>query len=224
MTRWLVLGATGTVGSVLTSVLAERPDTSVVAVSRNRVLLEELKRRLGCETLQFDVTSSAARLAALPAADVVVDLTYAGGRHPRHRSQGRERRGADRRLPGSPQNGSADAHRDLGAASAASELQRPPCDTARLDFDVHAEQDRRRAGFGSGVAAGANEGDPAGKRRDTRLNLGRRSPPRTPGWQDRECGCPGLPRQRLRREPAGRRRRRPGGPPVALASSAAGWT
>jgi len=83
MTRWLVLGATGGVGSVLTSLLAERPDTSVAAVSRNRVLLEELNRRLGCETLQFDVTSSAARLGELPAADVVVDLTYAGGRHPR---------------------------------------------------------------------------------------------------------------------------------------------
>jgi hypothetical protein len=83
MTRWLVLGATGTVGRPLTAILAGRPDTSVVAVSRNRVLLDELNERLGCEIVECDVASPGATVEQLPAADVVVDLTYAGGRHPR---------------------------------------------------------------------------------------------------------------------------------------------
>ena len=83
MTRWLVLGATGTVGRQLASTLATRPDASVVAVSRNRVLLDELCNRLGCETVELDVASPSATVERLPKADVVVDLTYSGGRHPR---------------------------------------------------------------------------------------------------------------------------------------------
>jgi hypothetical protein len=52
-------------------------------VSRNRVLLDELQQRLGCQILEADVAAPGTRVEQLPQTDVVVDLTYAGGRHPR---------------------------------------------------------------------------------------------------------------------------------------------
>jgi nucleoside-diphosphate-sugar epimerase len=79
MMRWLVLGATGTIGRELTSMILARGD-SVVAAGRNPVLLDELRTRLGCETLQVDLADSA---TTLPPADVVVNLTLTAGRHPR---------------------------------------------------------------------------------------------------------------------------------------------
>jgi nucleoside-diphosphate-sugar epimerase len=81
MSRVVVLGATGTVGRPLVAELAARPGTEVVAVGRNKVLLEHLSRTLPIEGLHLDVTASAAR--ELPAAAVLIDLTNAMNRHPR---------------------------------------------------------------------------------------------------------------------------------------------
>ncbi|MFL5906778.1 MAG: hypothetical protein ACJ75Z_04175, partial [Solirubrobacterales bacterium] len=82
MSTYVVLGATGTVGRELTAALAQSPDSSVFAVSRHRVLLDELAGRLDCTPLSFDVNGGADP-RELPEADVLIDLTYVGGRHPR---------------------------------------------------------------------------------------------------------------------------------------------
>jgi hypothetical protein len=82
MSTYVILGATGTVGRELTAALASRPGSTVYAVSRNRVLLDELAARIGCTTLSYAVSGDADP-RQLPAADVLVDLTFTGGRHPR---------------------------------------------------------------------------------------------------------------------------------------------
>ena len=82
MSTYVLVGATGTVGRELAADLAGRPDSSVFAVSRNRVLLDDLAGRLDCTPISLEVGGDADP-RQLPEADVVVDLTYAGGRHPR---------------------------------------------------------------------------------------------------------------------------------------------
>lgn len=81
MGRVVVLGATGTVGRELVRLLAAREDIDVVAAGRNRVLLEHLEASLGVEVQRFDSVSMPA--SDLPAADVLVDLTFSLNRHPR---------------------------------------------------------------------------------------------------------------------------------------------
>lgn len=89
MPRVVVLGATGTVGRELVRLLAARGDVEVVAVGRNRVLLEHLEASLPVEVLRFDSVSMPA--SELPAADVLVDLTFSLNRHPRWVTRSAER-------------------------------------------------------------------------------------------------------------------------------------
>jgi nucleoside-diphosphate-sugar epimerase len=77
----VVLGATGTVGRELVGLLAPREDLDLVVAGRNRVLLEHLRSAFPVDVLTFDSTAMSA--AALPRADVLVDLTYSLTRHPR---------------------------------------------------------------------------------------------------------------------------------------------
>ena len=81
MTRILILGATGTVGRELVGLLAPREDLELVVTGRNRVLLDHLEATLGVQVQRFDSTGMSA--SALPAADVMVDLTFSLNRHPR---------------------------------------------------------------------------------------------------------------------------------------------
>lgn len=83
MTRWLILGGSGAVGREMADVLASDDANAVVLVGRNRVLLEATSARFGCEWIRADVASASFRVADLPEADFVVDLTYAPGAHPR---------------------------------------------------------------------------------------------------------------------------------------------
>ena len=83
MTTWLVLGATGSVGQELTAALTRDPGNDVWAISRNRVLLQALGQRTGCRWLRMDVSQPGRTPEDLPVADVVLDLTYPIGRHPR---------------------------------------------------------------------------------------------------------------------------------------------
>jgi len=82
MSTYLILGATGAVGRELTADLARRPNSSVFVASRDPVLLEELAHRLDCAPVDFEVRRDADP-RQLPEADVLIDLTYVGGRHPR---------------------------------------------------------------------------------------------------------------------------------------------
>lgn len=82
MSTYVLIGATGTVGRELAAQLVARPESTVFAVSRNRVLLDDLAGRLACAPISLEVGGDADP-SGLPEADVLVDLTYAGGRHPR---------------------------------------------------------------------------------------------------------------------------------------------
>ena len=78
MTRYLILGGAGAVGRELAEALS---GDEVWLGGRNRVLLEELSERTGCDWVRVDLDDAGG--GSLPTVDVLVDLTYAPAALPR---------------------------------------------------------------------------------------------------------------------------------------------